>query len=440
MNRVVEAPSDWPPAARAKAAPAENAVAVVRSGNRVYLQGGCAVPGALVDALVARGPSLHNVEIVHLHTEGPADYVRPEMAGHFRHNALFIGANVREAVNAGRADFTPVFLSDIPALFTRGLLPLDVALIQVSPPDRNGFCSLGISVDCAKPAAEAATTVIAQVNQHMPRTHGDSFLHIDHIDALVPWDQALTEVAAVPADEVSQQVGANVASLIEDGSTLQMGIGAIPNGVLSSLDGHKHLGVHTEMFSDGLLGLVERGVVDNHAKNYHPGKIVASFVMGTRRLYDFVHDNPMIEMHPVSFTNDPDIIARNDRMVAINSAIEVDLTGQVCADSIGHVFYSGIGGQLDFVRGAARARGGKAIIALPSTAQGGTVSRIVPHLKPAAGVVTTRGDVHYVVTEFGVAFLHGKSVRERARALIAIAHPDFRPTLERSAREHSFLP
>jgi len=436
----MEAESSWPAEARAKATTAVDAVAVVRSGERVYLQGGCAVPRTVLAALVDRGQSLRDVEIVHLHTEGPADYARPEMAGHFRHNALFIGANVREAVNAGRADFTPVFLSDIPTMFEDGLLPLDVALIQVSPPDRNGFCSLGISVDCAKPAAEAAKTVIAQVNPQMPRTLGDSFLHIEHIDHMVPCDERLIEVSPAPADETSHRIGAHVASLIEDGSTLQMGIGAIPNGVLASLTSHKHLGVHTEMFSEGLLELVDRGVVDNEAKNYHKGKVVASFVMGTRRLYDFVHDNPMIEMHPVSFTNDPNIIARNDRMVTINSAIEVDLTGQVCADSIGHLFYSGIGGQLDFVRGAARSRGGKAIIALQSTAQAGKMSRIVSELKAGAGVVTTRGDVHYVVTEYGVAYLRGKTVRERAKALIAIAHPDFRADLGRAARQRNFAP
>lgn len=378
------------------------------------------------------------MEILHLHTEGTADYVRPEMAGHFRHNALFVGANVREAVNAGRADFTPVMLSEIPALFD-SKLSLDVALIQVSPPDRFGFCSLGISVDCAKPAAEKAQVVIAQVNQQMPRTHGDSFIRVDQIHHLVPIDEPLIEVACPPADETARRIGENVAALIENDSTLQIGIGAIPNGVLEALGGHRHLGIHTEMFSDGLLDLVERGVVDNQLKSYHRGKIVTSFVMGTRRLYDFVHDNPMIEMHPVTFTNDPDLIARNNNMAAINSAIEVDLTGQVCADSIGHRLYSGIGGQLDFVRGAAKSRGGKAIIALPSTAQKGTVSRIVVELKPGAGVVTTRGDVRFIVTEYGVADLHGCTLRERARALIEIAHPSFRDSLMETARRSHTL-
>jgi acetyl-CoA hydrolase len=416
----------------------EAAVEQVRSGARVYLQGGCAVPRELVNALVARREELSDVEIVHLHTEGPAPYVQPAMAGHFRHNALFVGNNTREAVNAGRADVTPVFLSEAPSLF-RTTLPLDVALIQVSPPDRAGFCSLGISVDCAKPAAEAAGIVIAQINPQMPRTHGDSFIHIDTIDYLAPVDEPLIEVACPPPGEVARSIGRHVASLIEDGSTIQMGIGGVPDGVLAALGGHRHLGVHTEMFSDGLLELMERGVVDNSMKNYHPGKVVTSFVIGSRRLYDFVDDNPMIEMHPVTFTNDPAVIARNDRMVSINSAIEVDLTGQVCADSIGHRLYSGIGGQIDFVRGAVRSRGGKAIIALPSTAQDGNVSRIVHELKPGAGVVTTRGDVRFVVTEHGFADLHGRTLRERARALISIAAPQFRGDLEQAASRLHYL-
>jgi acetyl-CoA hydrolase len=361
------------------------------------------------------------------------------MAGHFRHNALFIGRNVREAVNAGRADFTPVFLSDIPRLFET-TLPPDVALIQVSPPDRFGYCSLGISVDCAKPAALAAKTVIAQVNARMPRTHGDSFLHVSQIDHLVPLDAELLEVDMTSGqNESCDLIGQNVASLIEDGSTIQTGIGAIPNAVLAALRAHRHLGLHTEMFSDGVLDLIERGVVDNDAKNYHRGKAVASFVMGTRRLYDFVDDNPMIEMHPVSFTNDPWHIAQNDSMAAINSALEVDLTGQVCADSIGHRLYSGFGGQLDFVRGASQSAGGRAIIAMPSTAAGGSVSRIVAELKPGAGVVTTRGDVHFVVTEYGIADLFGRSVRERTRSLIQVAHPAFRESLESDARRLNYL-
>jgi 4-hydroxybutyrate CoA-transferase len=410
----------------------------VRSGQRLYVQGGCAVPRALVDALVARHAELQDVEIVHMHTEGDAPYARPEMAGHFRHNALFVGRNLREAVNQGRADFTPVFLSEVPRLF-QTTLPLDVALVQVSPPDHAGFCSLGISVDCAKPAALAAKTVVAQVNRRMPRTHGDSFLHVSQVDFLVEADAELVEVTCPPVDGVAARIGEHVVELIEDGSTIQTGIGTIPNAVLASLGRHQRLGVHTEMFSDGLLDLIESGVVDSSAKTYHAGRVVSSFVMGSRRLYDFVDDNPLIEMHPVTFTNDPFLIARNDRMVSINSAIEVDLTGQVCADSIGHMLYSGIGGQLDFIRGAARSRGGKAIIALPSTAKGGEVSRIVAELRPGAGVVTTRGDVQHVITEYGVADLHGRTLRDRARALIEIAHPRFREELTAAARGLNLL-
>jgi acetyl-CoA hydrolase len=361
------------------------------------------------------------------------------MAGHFRHNALFVGKNVREAVNAGRADFTPVLLSDVPRLFET-TLPLDAAFIQVSPPDRYGFCSLGISVDCAKPAALSAATVVAQVNPRMPRTHGDSFLHVSQIDYMVPVESDLIEIdPAAGQDDACSEIGRNVASLIDDGSTIQTGIGAVPNGVLAALESHKHLGVHTEMFSDGLLRLLQLGVVDNDLKTYHRGKVVTAFVMGTRRLYDFVDDNPMIEMHPVTFTNDPFRIALNDRMVAINSAIEVDLTGQVSADSIGHRLYSGIGGQLDFVRGASRSREGKAIIALPSTADQGRSSRIVAELRPGAGVVTTRGEVQYVVTEFGIADLFGRTLRERARSLLSIAHPSFREGLEAAARQLHLL-
>ena len=411
---------------------------MVETGHRVYVQGGCAVPFALVEALMARKDELRDVEIVHLHTEGPAPYTRPEMTGHFRHNALFVGANAREAVREGRADVTPVLLSDVPNLFET-TLPLDVALIQVSPPDQSGYCSLGISVDCARPASLAARTVIAQVNPRMPRTHGDSFLHVSQIDYLVESTAELTEVSCPEPDEVALSIGRHVVSLIEDGATIQTGIGTIPNAVLASLTGHKRLGVHTEMFSDGLLDLIEGGAVDGSAKSYHPGKVVASFVIGSRRLYDFVDDNPMIEMHATTFTNDPFLIARNDRMVSINSAIEIDLTGQVCADSMGHVLYSGIGGQLDFVRGAARSRGGRAIIAMPSTARGGSISRIVSELQPGAGVVTTRGDVQYVITEYGIASLHGRTLRERARGLIDIAHPAFRDELAASARSLHLL-
>jgi acyl-CoA hydrolase len=418
---------------------AEQAVERVRSGDRVFVQGAAATPQVLLQALVGRAPDLHDVEIVHMHANGSAPHVAPEMAGHFRHRALFIGSNAREAVNEGRADFVPVFLSDIPQLFTGGVLPLDIALVHVSPPDRHGFCSLGTSVDCTRAAVESARLVIAQVNPRMPRTLGDSFVSIDRLDLLVEVDEPLLTHKQEPTSEVEAQIGANVAELVENGATLQLGIGGIPNAALAAM-GNKHdLGVHTEMFSDGLVDLVESGVVTGAAKTIHTGKIVTTFLMGSQRLYEWVDDNPMIEMHPVDYTNDTSIIRRNNMMTAINSALEVDLTGQVCADSIGTRLFSGVGGQMDFMRGAALSPGGKAIIALPSTAKGGQLSRIVPTLVPGAGVTTTRAHVQYIVTEYGVAFLHGKSVRERAKALISIAHPDFRDELTAWAEGEKYL-
>ena len=413
----------------------EQAFAPVTSGARVYVQGGAATPTALLEGLVRRAASLTDVTTVSLHLEGPAPHVAPEMAGHIRHSALFIGANVRQAVQEDRADFTPVFLSDIPAMFRDGTLPIDVALVQVSPPDQHGYCSLGVSVDVARPAAEAAHHVIAAVNPRMPRTLGDSFLHRSRFDAVIEVDTPLHEVPPPTPTAAAQEIGRHVASLVEDGATLQLGIGAIPEAVLSALGQHRDLGVHTEMFSDGVVGLVERGVITGARKRVHAGRIVSSFVMGTRRLYDFVDNNPMVEMHPSHYTNDPQVIAEHHEMVAVNSAIEVDLTGQVCADSIGPRFYSGIGGQLDFIRGAARAPRGRPIIALPSTALGGQASRIVSQLARGAGVVTTRGDVHFVVTEFGVAALHGRTVRERAQNLVRVAAPQFREQLCREALE-----
>ena len=418
---------------------AEQAVAHVRSGDRVFVHGAAATPRALLDALVARAHELTDVEVVHMHADGPAPHVAPQMAGHFRHRALFIGANTREAVNTGRADFVPVFLSDIPHLFTSGLLPIDVALVQVSPPDNHGFCSLGTSVDCAKAAVESARMVIAQVNPRMPRTLGDSFVSLQQIDFLVATDEPLIAHAAGPIDETERLIGAQVAALVDDGATLQLGIGAIPNAALAAMVDKRDLGVHTEMFSDGLLELVEAGVVTGAAKTLHAGKIVTTFLMGSQRLYDWVNDNPLIEMHPVDYTNDTAVIRRNVRMTAINSALEVDLTGQVCADSMGTRLFSGVGGQMDFMRGAALSPGGKAIIALPSSAKAGTLSRIVPTLAPGAGVTTTRAHVQYIVTEYGVAFLHGKSIRERAAALIAIAHPEFRDALTAWARQQAYL-
>ena len=415
------------------------AVAAVRSGQRVFVHGGAAVPRALLAALVARGraDALRDVELVHLHTLGPAPYAAPELAGAFRHRALFVGANVRAAVQAGRADFVPVFLSDIPGLFRSGRLPLDVALLNVSPPDAHGFCSLGTSVDVAKAAAESAKTVIAQLNPAVPRSLGDAFVHVGRFHATLPVDGAPVEEAPAVPTAADAAIGAHVAGLVEDGATLQLGIGAIPNAVLAALRGHRDLGVHTEMFSDGVVDLVEAGVITGARKPVYPGKVVASFVVGTRRTYAFVHDNPGVELHPCDRTNDTALIRRHVAMTAINSALQVDLTGQVCADSLGPRVYSGVGGQMDFMRGAALAERGKPIIALPATARGGTVSRLVPALTGGAGVTTTRAHLHYVATEFGVADLHGKSLRERARALIALAAPQFRDELERAARDLS---
>lgn len=417
----------------------ETAVQVVQSGQRIFLTGNCSVPTVLVKALVERAHELRDVEILQVLTLGSNDYARPEMEGHLRVNSMFISADVRQAVNEGRADFTPVFLSEIASLY-RTQLPIDVAFIHVSPPDEHGYCSFGVEVGVTKAAAEAARVVIAQINPHMPRTLGDSFIHISQIDYAVKVDLPLPEVPRARSSPTQEAIARHVAGLIEDGSTLQTGIGGIPDAVLSFLTDRRHLGVHTELFSDGVVDLVEAGVITNAAKTLHPGKIIAGFVLGTQRLYDFINDNPVVELHPTEYVNDPFRIAQNDKMVAINSALEVDLTGQVCADSIGHQFYSGVGGQVDFIRGAARSKGGKPIIALASTAKNDSISRIVWELKPGAGVVTTRNDVHYVVTEYGVAYLHGRTVRERARSLIDIAHPNFRAELEQKAYEMRYLP
>jgi len=429
----------WTQRLRERTVSAAEAVGAIESGQRVFVHGACATPQVLLDALVERSASLRDVRLIHLHTEGPAPYLRPEFDGIFRHEALFVGSNAREAVNAGRADYLPVFLAEIPALFRSGRVPIDVALLNVSPPDAHGYCSLGTSVDCALQAARGARLVIAQVNPAMPRALGDSFLHVDQIDWMVDVNAPLPEVKPGPVSETEQAIGNAVSSLIEDGATLQLGIGAIPNAVLSTLGNHRQLSVHTEMFSDGVVDLVERGVITGERNPLHPGKLVTSFVMGSQRLYDFVHDNPQVEFHPSDYTNDTAIIRRNHRMVAINSAIEVDLTGQVCASSIGTRIYSGMGGQVDFMRGAALAEGGKPIIALPSTAAHGTVSRIVADLAPGSMVTLTQGHVHYVVTEHGIADLYGKSLSERARALIRIAHPAFRDELEATARGRHLL-
>ncbi len=418
---------------------AAEAASTIHSGDRVYLHGGAATPHHLVDALVARAAHLREVEIVHMHTEGPASYVEPEYEGIFRHNALFIGPNVRKAVQEGRADYTPIFLSEIPGLFLPdGPLPLDVAMIHVTPPDDAGMCSFGVSVDCALAAAKRARLVIALVNPLMPRSRGHAF-PASAIDLAVAWEGGLPTYEAGEISEEARAIGWHVASLIEDGATLQMGIGAIPNGVLAALRGHRDLGVHTEMFSDGLLPLVRSGAVNGSRKTLHPGVIVSTFAMGSQELYRFIDDNPAIELHPVEHTNDVDVIARNSRMTAINSALSVDLTGQVVADSIGPRFYSGIGGQLDFIRGAARSVGGLPIIAMPSTARDGQVSRICPQLPAGSAVVTTRGDVHWVVTEFGARNLYGRTIRERAAMLIEIAHPRFRAELEDEAGKLGYL-
>jgi 4-hydroxybutyrate CoA-transferase len=412
----------------------DEALALVQSGQRVYIGGGCGVPTPLLEALVKRAPMLRNVEIIHMLTAGDDPTAAPEYGDAFRHNALFIGPNVRRAVQEGRADFTPVYLSEVPRLFRSGLLPLDVALIQVSAPDQHGFCSLGVEVGCTLTAAQLAPTVIAEINTRMPRTLGDSFIHISHITAGVESDRPLCETSMGDCDPIAKRIGEHIAERIPDGATLQLGIGAIPDAVLRSLGHKRHLGIHSELFSDGIIDLVEGGVIDGEAKTLHRGKLVAGFVLGTRRLFDWVHNNAMVELHPTEYVNDPFVIAQHRRMVAINSALQVDLSGQVCADSIGPRLYSGAGGQVDFIRGAARAEEGLPIIALPSTAKGGELSRIVPMLEPGAGVVTSRYDVHTVVTEYGVAQVYGKTLAQRARALIAIAHPDFRDTLTAAAR------
>jgi 4-hydroxybutyrate CoA-transferase len=434
------------------------AVQVVESGDRVFVQGACATPTALIEALVARGEELRDVEITHLHTYGPTPYTDERWRGHFSLRALFVGENVREAANAGRASYTPVILSDVPALFAPGEpLAIDVALIQVSPPDNHGFCSLGPSVDVTRAAVDHARTVIALVNPNVPRTHGDSFVHASQLDFAVHWAGPLYEVDHREVSETQAQIGRHVAQLIEDGATLQLGIGAIPDAVLQALTDRRDLGMHTEMFSDGIIDLVERGVMTGARKALDQDKLVASFVVGSRRLLDFIDDNPMVEMRPMNYTNNTLVIRQFEHMVAVNSAIQVDLTGQVCAESIGTYLYSGVGGQMDFMRGAALSKRGRPIIALPATARAqhkggsratdsmpepvdGLISRLVPVLSPGAAVTTSRAHVHYVVTEYGIAALHGRDLAERARSLIAIAAPQFREVLERRARELYVLP
>lgn len=417
----------------------DEAVSVVKSNDRIYVSGNAATPFGLMDALEKRKDELHNVELAHVLLFGDEPLSKPGMEGHFRHNSLFVGPADRAAVNAGKADYIPVFLYEIPSFFYTGLLPVDVAFMHLSPPDEHGFMSYGVECLASKGAAESAKIVVAQVNEKMPRALGDSFIHASRVSKIVEISKDLPELQPIPFTDVEKKIGANVASLVEDGSTVQLGIGGIPNAALKAMFDRRDLGVHTEMVSDSIIEAIEAGVVTGSKKTLHTGKIIATFYLGTKKIYEFIDNNPVFETHPCNYTNHPYIIGQNEKMVAINSAIEVDLTGQVCSDSIGTRIYSGFGGQLDFIRGAAQSKGGKPIIALPSTAKGGKLSKIVSTLQVGAGVVTTRADVHYIVTEHGVVNLHGKNLRQRAEALISIAHPDFRNVLEEEAKKRKLL-
>ncbi len=424
---------------------AEEAVKHIKSGDSIVVQPGCACPNELVRAMVARKDELEDVTLYHILIVGDLPYVQTGMEKHFKHKAFFIGANTRTAINEGRAEFIPIFLSEVPLLFKLGRIKTDIALLNVSPPDEHGFCSYGVDVGTIKTPAEKSKVIIAQVNRNMPRALGDSFIHINKITHIVEYDEPIKELPQIDPNTspetlaVFDKIGKIISDMIEDGSTLQMGIGAIPDSVMKYLYNKKDLGIHTEMFSDGIIDLVEAGVINGEKKTLHPGKIIVGFVLGTKRLYDFIDNNPVIEFHPQEYVNDPFIISKNNKMVAINSAIEVDLTGQVCSDSIGSTLYSGIGGQVDFIRGASKSEGGKPIIALPSATKDNTISRIVPTLKQGAGVVTSRGDVDYIVTEYGVANLWGKTIQERARALIEIAHPNFRDELTKYAKNNFYI-
>lgn len=430
---------NWESIYRSKVVDAQTAVSHVKSGDVLYVGGGAGGPATLIDALCERAPELRDVQLVHILTFIGAPYVDPKYKGSFRDNSLFIGHNVRKAVQEGRADFTPIFLSEIPRLFQKRIIPLDVSLISVSPPDEHGFCSFGVEVGTTKPAAENSRIIIAEVNQQMPRVFGDSFIHVSRLTHVVEVDYPLPVAVQGAKSEANSRIGEYIAEMIPDGATLQMGIGAIPDAVLDNLHNHKDLGVHTELFSDGVVSLFEQGIFTCSRKTLHPGKMLAGFLFGSKRLYDFVDSNAIVELHPTDYVNDPFRIAQNDNMVAINSALQVDLTGQVCADSIGPMFYSGVGGQLDFIRGAARSKGGIPIIALPSTAKNDTISRISALLAEGSGVTTTRNDVHYIVTEYGVASLYGKTIRHRACELINIAHPKFRDELTQQARQLGYL-
>jgi len=412
----------------------EEAASIVKSGDRIFVQGAAMTPNTLINAICDRYEDLKDVEVISIHTDGTVNYALPPYNKAFKINSCFVGGNVRKAVNTNQGDYIPIFLSEIHWLFRRNILPLDVAVVQVSPPDKHGYCSLGVSVDITLPAVQTAKKVIGQLNPHVPRSHGDGIIHISQLDGLVEVDAPIHTYPLGEISETEAKIGAHVASLIEDGATLQMGIGSIPNAVLENLGGHKRLGVHTEMFSDGLLPLIEKGVVTGQDKEIKTGKIVTCFAAGSQKLYDFIDDNPLVHFKEAGYTNDTTIIRQNPKVTAINSAIEIDLTGQVCADTIGSYQYSGVGGQMDFIRGASLSQGGKPIIALTSVTGKG-ISKITPILKPGAGVTTTRAHVHYVATEFGVVNLFGKNLQERARALISIAHPDHRETLEAAAYE-----
>ena len=433
----------WQEIYQSRITTAEEAVKCIQSGDRVFMSGNCSVPQKLLAALVSWAPEVYDVEICQAQAFAPqTPYITPEIRPHLRVNTAFIDQQTREAVNTGQADFTPVLLSEFPLLFKNHHLDLDVALVHLSPPDDHGFCSYGVEVGLTKTPAESARIIVAEVNEQMPRTLGDSFIHVSRLDHVVPVDYPLTELGSMDENDpgLVRRIAQHVAELIPDGATLQIGIGTVPNAVLNHLESKKDLGIHTEFFSDGVIDLIEAGIITNARKTLHMGKVVAGFVLGTKRLYDYVNDNAIIELHPTEYVNDPFVIARNYRQVAINSAIEVDLTGQVCADSIGTHLYSGAGGQLDFVHGASRSEGGVPIIALPSTTKDRQESQIVPALKPGAGVVTTRNHVHYVVTEFGVVSLYGKSIRQRALGLIQVAHPRFREELTQAAQELHYLP
>lgn len=418
---------------QSKASTAEDSLRLVQSGHRVFVQGGAATPHTLIRGLLTHSARLKNVELIHLHTEGAIGYSDGEYRDAFRIASLFVGANLRKKMDYDRVDYLPCFLSEVPQLFRSRRRPVDVALIHVSPPDSHGLCSLGVSVDIAKAAVESASFVIAQVNPRMPRVHGDGMVALEEFDSYVECDEPLPERAESPPNEAEIKIGEHVASLVEDGATIQVGVGTIPNAVLRALSGHRHLGVHTETWSDGMRALIESGAVDNSRKVVHPGRSVSSFITGSRATYDFIHDNPAVVQLDAAYVNSPEVIARNPKVVAINSAVEVDLTGQVCADSVGHAIISGVGGQMDFIRGASLSTGGKPIIAITSRTKNG-IPRLVAQLAPGAGVVTTRAHVHYVVTEYGIADLYGKTLNERAKCLIALAHPDDRESLERSWR------